>query len=227
MSISVARATTVGRSQQRSVRRSRASASCGNTPIVPSRMLCLSCTLPAGETQDTLSTSTKTLLTCNEEWRQEGQVDHELEKDHARDFFGHSTAGSFVVVDSLLLNFVLVKFPVFETVREHVRYHQMLQLARPFGSLEVRAEPHFDEEDKEALEDEKPDKDHRSVAKSEYGVGCVGNRDWQMWVCVVRPVDSRDGGSIPEGTGRVQVGHHARAQGLALCYPMGKAVSES
>ena len=95
-----------------------------------------------------LSTSIKVLLTCNEEWRQEDQVHHELEKDHARDFFGHSTARSFVVIDSLIFNFVLVKFPVFETVWEHVRYHQMLQPACPFGSLEVRAQPHFDDKDK-------------------------------------------------------------------------------
>ena len=62
MSISVARATMVGRSQQTSVRQSTASASCGNTPMVPSRMLCLSCTLPAGETQEDIHQLKHSLL---------------------------------------------------------------------------------------------------------------------------------------------------------------------
>ena len=92
--------------------------------------------------------SRNALNTCNEDRNQEGQVDHELEKDHAHDFFGHSPASSLVVGDSLLLIFVIVEFPVFETVREYVGHHQMLQLACPLGSLEVRAKLLFDEEDK-------------------------------------------------------------------------------
>ena len=65
-------------------------------------------------------------IACDEDRNQEGQVSDELEKDHAHNSFGHSAASSLVVSNILLLNLVIVKFPVFETVREYVGHHQML-----------------------------------------------------------------------------------------------------